>query len=262
VILAVLRRTSTYRRRVRPALLTDLTRGARRGETQAFRLPALSSALVVVAVAPLFYTLFGCVAHGDLAGGVPAACSVLIIGTLAALVYRDARASLHTATHCPLTGLANRRLFAFAAAQAEARVTRGQSVAVLIVDVDDFKSVNDTFGHQAGDELLRRVAARLVAAIRANDLAARYGGDEFAVLLDGVDNVGGRRVADFLAGSAVELSLIDGRVVRVTMSVGVAALQPGETVTDALRRADTELLETKRKRPHRRAVGMPTPTKS
>src|SRR5581483_8521336 len=92
----------------------------------------------------------------------------------------------YQAMHDPLTGLANRQLFADRLTQTLARSRREDGeFALLILDLDGFKTVNDTMGHEAGDQVLREVARRLTASLRESDTAARMGGDEFAVLLEG-----------------------------------------------------------------------------
>ncbi|AOJ66528.1 diguanylate cyclase [Burkholderia ubonensis] len=167
---------------------------------------------------------------------------------------RDENASLeHKATHDALTGLPNREQFEsrLALALSEARVT-GQRVAVLYLDCDRFKEINDGFGHEAGDVVLIGIASRLRAQLREADLVARLGGDEFAVMLTPVreaDSVG--RIADaILSGMAPSIVLADGRTVPTMMSIGIA-LYP-DHASDAsglLRAADAAMYRAKRARP-------------
>jgi diguanylate cyclase (GGDEF)-like protein len=150
----------------------------------------------------------------------------------------------HEAAHDQLTGLVNRRqLLAAAATALTARA--GEPMAILLVDLERFKAVNDMLGHAAGDEVLRLVADRLRTHTRAHDTVARLGGDEFAVLLVGLPAAGGAAeaaaldVAHRIVGAlGVPLS-IDGTTVRVTGSVGVAlAPDDAATVDGLLRCAD------------------------
>jgi diguanylate cyclase (GGDEF)-like protein len=143
----------------------------------------------------------------------------------------------------PLTGCLNRRGFEERAAEAlRAAAANGDPVAVILVDLDGFKQVNDTSGHAAGDAVLRRTAERLAGAARPGDLIGRLGGDEFALLLHGVD---GRSAP--AAGERLEAAL--GDVTRA--SVGVALLPDHGTALDALIGwADKRLYEVKVRRRH------------
>jgi len=131
------------------------------------------------------------------------------------------------ADHDPLTGLLNRRRFNEELARESARIRRhGGRAAVLIVDLDCFKSVNDSLGHRAGDELLCAVARALESRIRVSDVLARLGGDEFAVVAPGCDDeTEARALASDLAEAIRSLTVVtSGTAVRITASVGVALL--------------------------------------
>lgn len=133
----------------------------------------------------------------------------------------------HLALHDALTGLPNRTLILDRAEQMLARARRNQtSVAVLFVDLDDFKQVNDTFGHAAGDKLLRVVAARLSTVVRESDTVARLGGDEFMILLDGGSLIAtpelvAERVLAVLR-EPIDLNGSTGRILTTTASIGIA----------------------------------------
>jgi diguanylate cyclase (GGDEF)-like protein len=113
--------------------------------------------------------------------------------------------------------------------------------------VDHFKSLNDEYGHVAGDGVLSRVAAKLAGGLRPQDLLARYGGDEFAALLPEADAVSARSIADRLR-QTIELRPDDERSSgpAVTVSIGVASRRPHETVATLLERADQALYRAKR----------------
>ncbi|MEA2550251.1 MAG: hypothetical protein QOE25_20, partial [Actinomycetota bacterium] len=135
----------------------------------------------------------------------------------------------HQAFHDPITDLANRALFRDRATHAIARQARdGKPIAVLFLDLDDFKMVNDSLGHAAGDQLLREVGDRLEGCLRAVDTAARLGGDEFAVLLeDGGGEVHAVEVADRVLKGLVEPFSLDGREIILRASIGIAVSHAG-----------------------------------
>jgi diguanylate cyclase (GGDEF)-like protein/PAS domain S-box-containing protein len=153
---------------------------------------------------------------------------------------------VHQAFHDGLTGLANRTLFAERVEHALARSGKGE-LAVLFIDLDDFKHVNDSLGHAAGDQLLIAAARRLQGCLRPADTAARLGGDEFAVLLE--------RVADADAAEAVAARVLDtlhqpfglnGRTIPIKASVGVATGRPGvDEAEELLRNADVAMYAAK-----------------
>jgi diguanylate cyclase (GGDEF)-like protein len=140
-----------------------------------------------------------------------------------------------------LTGLSNRRAFEEALGREVARATRtGEPVSLALFDIDHFKAVNDTLGHQGGDEVLRTVATALAQACRDADLAARYGGEEFAVLLPSCGAGEAFRVTERLRAAVAG-------AVAVTMSAGVAALPTHAASPDELlRKADDALYAAKR----------------
>jgi diguanylate cyclase (GGDEF)-like protein len=159
-------------------------------------------------------------------------------------------AELHRRAHAdPLTGLPNRRAFEEGLAREIARAARASlPLAVLALDVDHFKRVNDAHGHPAGDEVLRTIAACLAQAARAGDLVGRVGGEEFAAALPGADLAQAREVAERIrARVAAEPVAAGAAAVPVTVSIGVASL--GADAADGpslLARADARLYEAKR----------------
>ncbi|HYZ11317.1 MAG TPA: EAL domain-containing protein [Actinomycetota bacterium] len=151
----------------------------------------------------------------------------------------------------PLTGLPNRR--SFVERLREARVgPGGRHLAVLFLDLDRFKVVNDSLGHQAGDRLLVAVGARLQEAIRPTDLVATFGGDEFAVLCRGVrGEAQAVAIAERLAQAVSEPFTVEGDDVYITASTGIALAAEGLSPDDLLRAADTAMYRAKRwARPH------------
>ena len=166
----------------------------------------------------------------------------------------------YRASHDPLTGLANAQLFSDELRAQESSDGRGS--AVLFVDLDDFKSVNDAHGHEVGDHLLEEVARRIDGCIDPEDLAARLGGDEFAVLLRDVRVDDARGVAQCIADHLGQPVVVDQLVVECGASVGLAYTRASAPVADLLREADIALYTAKahgkgRWRQYRE--GMPVP---
>lgn len=152
-----------------------------------------------------------------------------------------------------LTGVANRRGFDLALRAEWQRATRaGQGLALLFVDIDLFKAFNDTFGHPAGDDCLRRIAACIAAIIRhPSDIVARYGGEEFAIILSGASHAGAAELAERLRVQVQALALRHphSQTGVVTVSVGVAAMPagrlPATAPDDLIDQADRELYRAK-----------------
>ncbi|MEU6368138.1 EAL domain-containing protein [Streptomyces sp. NPDC046931] len=164
----------------------------------------------------------------------------------------------HNAEHDPLTDLPNRALFtkrvqqALSGRRASDRGAALRNTAVLFIDLDGFKAVNDTIGHQAGDELLVQAARRLQDSVRQGDTAARLGGDEFAALIvgDGTRDRAAREghileLADRLRITLSQSYDIDGNDVRVAASIGVAFAEPGLGAGELLRNADLAMYRAK-----------------
>jgi diguanylate cyclase (GGDEF)-like protein len=147
----------------------------------------------------------------------------------------------------PLTGLSNRRGLDERIAYEIARHAREcRRFAVLAIDLDGFKRVNDRFGHAAGDEVLRSVAAAVLGAVRESDTVARYGGEELAVLLPDTEADGAATVAEKLRAAVAALSVpAGGEALRVTVSVGAAEMEPGLDPSLLVARADDALYRAK-----------------
>ncbi len=153
------------------------------------------------------------------------------------------------ATTDMLTGLPNRRAFIARLEDEHARLKRfeGQQAALLILDLDHFKNINDTYGHPAGDEVLRQVAAVIRNEIRQIDMSSRLGGEEFSVLLAGATHTAAREFAERLRRKIAGLTVThENRTITVTASIGVAALHAAEESADAaLLLADRALYRAK-----------------
>jgi diguanylate cyclase (GGDEF)-like protein/PAS domain S-box-containing protein len=153
----------------------------------------------------------------------------------------------HQAFHDSLTGLANRALFEDRLQHALAGSLRARhSLAVLFLDLDDFKTINDSLGHRAGDSLLQGIAARIDPLLRPTDTAARLGGDEFAVLLDSVDGkTQAQAIAQRILDALRDPFTIDERKLYVTASVGIALNDGSVRADELLRNADIAMYAAK-----------------
>ncbi|HWG94806.1 MAG TPA: EAL domain-containing protein [Mycobacteriales bacterium] len=172
----------------------------------------------------------------------------------AVVVLRDVRERLalerrlvHQAFHDPLTGLPNRTLFLDRLEHARRRSRGADDLqAVLFVDLDRFKLVNDSLGHRVGDEVLCTVASRMVGVLREGDTVARFGGDEFTVLLEGLSRPEEAVEAAERVVRALRLPLRAGdREVALSASIGIAVAEPGDESSDLLAAADIAMYEAK-----------------
>jgi diguanylate cyclase (GGDEF)-like protein len=240
--------------------MTELTVRTGRGEPTTQR---RTLALAVPALAPPLLLLL-LVANGDLKGDVAgavlvavAAAAIFILsalrgkGLFVELRFREAvlEATLHErsrlaeelrsrATRCDLTGLVNRTGFLELVTGA---LDSTEPLAVGLLDLDDFKGVNDTLGHDAGDALLVEVAARLRGAVGPRDVVGRLGGDEFAILLRGDVGETATRLVQVLGAPLV----LDGQELRVEASLGVVERSDRSSLSDLLRRADVAMYAAK-----------------
>jgi diguanylate cyclase (GGDEF)-like protein len=149
-----------------------------------------------------------------------------------------------------LTGIANRRQCEDSLSHEIARAERlGTPLTLVLADLDDFKGINDVHGHAVGDDVLREFAAVLRATVRESDLAGRWGGEEFLLLLPGTDGEGGAHLADRVRMALAERSFLgrDAAVLRVTCSFGVAQHHAGGDERELLAAADRALYRAKRR---------------
>jgi diguanylate cyclase (GGDEF)-like protein len=153
----------------------------------------------------------------------------------------------HDAERDPLTGLRNRRAFTHDLALARDQLAAGESLTLVMFDLDGLKRVNDTVGHPAGDRMLRDVGARLLCQVRSEDGAYRLGGDEFAVLARRTDPRAIVELAERIRAAAerVVKDPAGGAAVRVTASVGVACAPAGDDGMDLVALADSAMYEAK-----------------
>lgn len=221
--------------------------------------PRRATAAPAIAVAVGFGLLVFSQRHDrlvpDLTLVIAAVLLALLVSVRQFLAQRDLLQSQgrlsHQSLHDALTGLPNRALVIDRAEQMLSRARRSRTpVAALYVDIDGFKHVNDSFGHAAGDELLRVVSARLLGIVREAETVGRLGGDEFVVLLEGSTLDAGpelvaERICEVLA-QPLELIGTKGRTLSVTASIGIA-LGQRESVDDLFRDADFALYEAKRR---------------
>lgn len=150
----------------------------------------------------------------------------------------------------PLTGVKNRRAFDVAIKeQCEAARKNHQPLSLLMVDIDHFKKINDSFGHVIGDGVLKWVANMINETVRGSDILARYGGEEFAILLpdtvlDGAEHVGGN-ICRRVSSQRLKHSEMGQSIGRVTVSLGLARYRPGESIEEFIGRADEALYMAK-----------------
>jgi len=217
--------------------------------------------ILLAVLAGLSYGLVGVLVAGPtaimptqlawLGFNVVALALLAYLATVAGREQRHARdAAIRLSRFDPLTGLYNRNFF-FSVMDREIRraVRMGRGFSLLMLDLDDLKPVNDTFGHQYGDRLLRAVTDVVQRGIRGTDIAARYGGDEFVVMLPDTDPSGAFVVAEKLRSDIANLALrADERTVRTSVSIGLVAYgEDGTTIETLMSSVDAAMYESKRR---------------
>ncbi len=177
-------------------------------------------------------------------------------------MMRDLNLALKEASiRDPLTGLPNRRMLLERLREESERAQRhGQTYVLAMLDVDLFKQVNDTWGHDVGDRVLVEIARAMESELREYDLCGRWGGEEFLVLLPATPPGTAQGVMDRLVGAVRALAIdVGAEVLRLTVSIGMAYHQLGETFSETLSRADQALYLAKQDGRDRVALGFPRP---
>lgn len=250
------------------AVLQGLTGGLRSPFFLGYFLLVAGASLSVEGLAPLLLALAASAAYGivGLAVAAPAIdaptlgwvvfdiASLGLLAFIATVTGREQRRAREAAVRLsrfdPLTGLYNRGHF-FSVMDREVRRSgrMGRGFAMLMLDLDDLKPVNDTFGHQYGDRLLQSITEVLRKTVRATDTAARYGGDEFVVLLPETDLEGAFIVAEKLRRDVLALSIrVDERSVRTSISAGLVSYpEDGATIEQLVFAVDAAMYEAKRR---------------
>ena len=197
----------------------------------------------IAALAPVIHSNFS---NMESASILTTMVLIIVFAYIFAVQTRQQRKQLERlATIDPLTGVGNRRGFNEKLKEVVAiRHRTGQPVSLVLLDIDHFKSINDTFGHETGDHILCEITDIIKKRIRITDGFYRIGGEEFVVTVMGADLSNSSRLADELRLLVEESLLLDDR--SVTISLGVAEINEGETGEDCLKKADSALYESKR----------------
>jgi diguanylate cyclase (GGDEF)-like protein len=176
--------------------------------------------------------------------------ATIVLYSVSLLLYRNSQSEIvlkRLATTDPLTGALNRRHFMELMSREQRRAERYNAVfSMLMVDIDHFKRVNDTYGHQTGDQAIQAMADACQKALRPTDLLARYGGEEFIITLVHTDQVGAAKVAERLRESVSEIELpTEQGVLKFTISVGVSTFFKRSLLEEIIGRADQALYQAK-----------------
>jgi diguanylate cyclase (GGDEF)-like protein len=211
-------------------------------------------AIWFVAVMGISFTIFGKVFEEEVEAGIGGlfnrGMAIFLLFAFAVLLQRITtveRVLFRLSTSDPLTGALNRRQFMALLNREQKRAERyGARFSLLMIDIDHFKKINDTYGHQIGDEAIKRMAESCLAHLRPTDLFCRYGGEEFLVALTHTDEAGARIAAERIREgvAAVEIPA-EGKTVRFTISVGVVCFVPQVRIEQLIECADQALYAAK-----------------
>jgi diguanylate cyclase (GGDEF)-like protein len=176
--------------------------------------------------------------------------ATIVLYSVSLLLYRNSQSESvlkRLATTDPLTGALNRRHFMELMSREQRRAERYNAVfSVLMIDIDHFKRVNDTYGHQVGDQAIQAMSDACQKALRPTDLLARYGGEEFIITLTHTDQPGAAKVAERLRESVAEIELpTEQGVLKFTISVGVSTFFKRSLLEEIIGRADQALYQAK-----------------
>lgn len=164
------------------------------------------------------------------------------------MMMRDLNEALKDAsTRDALTGIGNRRMLMERLRADVARAERmGRPLTIVLADIDRFKAVNDAYGHEAGDKVLIEIAHAIVSGVRDYDVAGRWGGEEFMVIMPEIGAADGALVVERMRGAIAALQTNVGeRELQLSASFGIAERRAGESISDTIRRADSALFEAK-----------------
>jgi diguanylate cyclase (GGDEF)-like protein len=186
-------------------------------------------------------------------GNLESLLSTLLFPMRNALLYR---AATQSALRDPLTDTGN-RIAMDQTLEREIEMSRrhSQPLSLLMLDIDHFKQINDTYGHSAGDEVLKAVAASIKNQLRNVDMVFRFGGEEFLILLSNTSREAAAMVGERLRFAAQAQDYVaEGKMIELTVSIGCSTLLPGESAESLLRRADSALYVAKREGRNRLAM--------
>jgi diguanylate cyclase (GGDEF)-like protein len=213
-----------------------------------------SWAILVVTAIGVSFTIFGKLFEEEVETGIGGifnrGMAVLVLCAFGFLLWRITsveRVLFRLSTSDPLTGALNRRHFMALISREQKRAERyGARFSLLMLDIDHFKAINDTFGHQVGDEAIKRMAATCQAHLRPTDMLCRYGGEEFLIALTHTEEAGARIAAERIRAAIAQIEIpADAGTVRLTVSIGVTSFVPGARVEPLIDCADQALYAAK-----------------